>query len=179
MKLNPLPRLKRLWNDPKKRPWVIGGAGAAATLGYFTMRPPGPGPEQAAENAAADAAAPPATGLAPGEVGAFGSDGMYGTYVSSPPGIDYDPTFAEMDYGPILDAMATQGEALESAVATQIKAERQARKTAVGAVKKENKQQQRQIERQRKTNRQQRKQIAKLRRRARKGPPPGKKKGRR
>lgn len=177
MKLNPLPHLKRIWNDPKKRPWVIGGAGAAATLGYLTMRPPGPGPEQAAENVAADAAAPPATGLAPGEVGAFGDDGMYGTYVSSPPGIDYDPTFNEMDYGPILDAIATQGEELEAAVATQIKTERGARKQAVRGLRKENKQQQQQIERQRKTNRQQRRQIAKLRRRGRKGPPPKKKGG--
>lgn len=99
--MNPIATVRQLWNDPKKRPWVLGGAGAAAGVAYLTLKRP-TDPDEAAEDDRAAATSSPtaADGGAIEGPATYGDAGIVGALPIVVGGSGYgtpDAAFQEMD----------------------------------------------------------------------------------
>lgn len=168
--MNPLNSIKAVWRDPKKRPWLIAGGGAAATAGFMAMKRPVEPSDQVGEESAAQSAAPEGGGGYPGEYVYGGT--LPPVYALGGMGGDFDSGMAETDLSSVwaeLDGIeARQQEAIGAAVG----AERDARKKAVATQKARTQKVRTRVEKQTKVNRKQRQQIARLKRRVQNKPKP-------
>lgn len=164
--MQPFDSIKQVWRDPKKRPWLIAGAGAAAGAGVLAMRRPGDPDEQASEDAAADEAAPPSTindpfatdasGLAP-VIAVPGASGGFGVI-----GAPYDPGMSEMDLSGVWDEIGRIEDAQASALGEAVATERAARNKQIRTTRTQVQRTQQRVQQQKKVNQRQRRQIARL-----------------
>lgn len=116
---NPIAALKAAWHNPKKRPWIIAGVGAAAGAGALALRrPTDPAAATAEDTAAADAGATDPSVYDPNA-----DTGAIPPIYSIPGGSGFgvtDPAFQEADlsgvYSQLDDLAASQSAEIESAV---------------------------------------------------------------
>lgn len=160
--------LKAVWNDPKKRPWVIAGVGAAGTAGILMARRPTDPEDAVSEDTAVAESTPPSSGPAyddySGYVGAI-PPAAYGGF-----GVGYDPGFEETDLSGVYEELDSRAAELQEDYTSQIEGERaQRRKQTQRQGTRINRQRQK-INQQQKINRQQRKQIQRLKKRTKQGP---------
>jgi hypothetical protein len=157
---------KAMWNDPKKKPWVIAGAGAAIGAGVLAMRRPVDPEDQVAEETAATIGTAAATEAYPDEY-------VYGGTL--PPvyalgGAGYDAGLAETDLSSVFDELDRLGASFEDALGERTRAINQRMKMQAKRQRKQTNKTRERLEKQAKINRAQRKQILKMKQRAKKGP---------
>lgn len=116
-------QVKAVWADPRKRPWVIGGAGVASGAAFLALRRPADPDEAAAEDRAVSemSSADPTLGAVVDD--GMGSSGMLPGVVFLGGGSGYgmpDPAFMEADlsgvYAAIDEVALQQQGAIDEAV---------------------------------------------------------------
>lgn len=147
-----LEKIKALWRDPKKRPWIIAGAGAAAGAGVLAMRRPTDPEEQVEEENVATEAAPDMGGTSwPTEDNGFLPPA---TYPSGFP--TYDQGLAETDFSEFWTGLDQAASELQDSIDAAQESEREQRRAKDKGLEAR-------LDRQREKTRRQRQQTRKLR----------------
>jgi hypothetical protein len=154
-----------MWANPKRRPWILGGAGVAAGAAYLSARRPVDPDEAAAEDSAVaqSLASEPTAIEGPMTYGDAGVVGALPIVVGGSGYTTPDPAFMEMDLSGVyaeIDALAAgQQEVISEAVTAQTAGLRARAKKQGAKVQ----QHQEQLAKARKVNAQQKKTIKRTR----------------
>lgn len=155
----PIDGLKAAWKDPKKRPWIIAGGGAAAGAGFLALRRPEEPDDQAAEDAEAEELPVLPVENAVG-VGALPPVFSF----PSPPG----DGFAETDFSPLFAEIDALGASVDEQLTLTFEDERQRSRQEHRQQAARLKRQQARLKKQRQIQKRQAKRITRLQQRMKK-----------